>query len=237
MPAMSQQLGTAQPARPVRRALGLAVVLLLLVAAVFLPARRPTWPAGWACVALVFAGLVAQDVHVRRRNPGLLERRRRSGAGTPAWDRAIVACAQVLTPTLFVVSALDGAHRHPVFPPLPVWLAGLALWAAGQTLVAWAMGANAFFEGTIRLQADVDHTVVRGGPYRYVRHPGYVGFLLYFFAIPLLLGSAWGLPVAALVLVWLLPRTIAEDRFLQRNLPGYGDYARQVRWRWVPGVW
>jgi len=83
----------------------------------------------------------------------------------------------------------------------------------------------------------VDHTVVRGGPYRYVRHPGYVGFLLYFFAIPLLLGSVWGLPVAALVLVWLLPRTIAEDRFLQRNLPGYGDYVRQVRWRWVPGVW
>lgn len=237
MPAPVRAQARPDPPSPARRLLGYAGLLLFLGLAVFLPAWRLDWPAGWVCVGLVWLGLIAQDVHVRRRNPGLMERRRRPGPGTPLWDRVLMGFAHVLTPALFVVSALDGAARHPAFPPFASWLAGLALWAAGQLLVARAMGTNAFFEGTIRLQEDAGHRVVSDGPYRYVRHPGYAGFLLYFPSIPLLLGSLWGLAPAALVLVWLLPRTIAEDRFLQAKLPGYADYARRVRWKWLPGAW
>lgn len=220
-----------------RRVLGYGALLVVLSALVFLPARRLDWPAGWTCITLVWLGLLGQDRYVRGRNPGLMERRRRPGAGTPAWDRALMGFAHVLTPALFIVSALDGGRRWPALPPPASWRAGVVLWAAGQTLVAWAMGTNAFFEGTIRLQEDVGHRVVSDGPYRYVRHPGYAGFLLYFPSIPLLLGSPWGLAVSALVCVWLLPRTVAEDRFLLRHLVGYREYAARVRWRWLPGVW
>ena len=112
----------------------------------------------------------------------------------------------------------------------------MTLWACGQWIVAWAMGANPFFEGTIRLQDDQGHRVVSSGPYRYLRHPGYAGFLLYYASIPLLFGSLLAAIPAALVLLWILPRTFVEDRFLAAHLAGYADYARRVRWRLVPFV-
>ncbi len=213
------------------------VAALAFWLATFVPARTLRWPGGWLGLALVIGGLLWQDAYVRRRNPGLMERRRRAGAGTPWWDRALMGFGQLCTFAIFVVGGLEGARRHPGFVPLPLWLGGLGLWALGQGLVAWAMSANAFFEGTIRLQSDVAHQVVSAGPYRYVRHPGYAGILVYSASLPLLFGAVHAFIPAALVLGWLLPRTILEDRFLRAQLPGYADYAGRVRWRWVPGVW
>ena len=206
-------------------------------AATFIPAGTLRWPGGWLGVVLVVGGIIGQDMYVRRRNPGLMERRTRAGAGTPRWDRALMAYAHLCTIALFLVAGWDGARRYPGFPPPSVWLAGLALWGVGQWLVAWAMGTNAFFEGTIRLQEDVGHHVIDRGPYAILRHPGYAGLIVYYFGIPLLFGSLRAVIPAALTLLWLLPRTIAQDRFLRVNLPGYMDYARRVRARLVPGVW
>lgn len=79
--------------------------------------------------------------------------------------------------------------------------------------------------------------VCRDGPYRYVRHPGYVGGLLYMLAGSLVLGSLWALGLQALACVLLVVRTALEDRALQQELPGYAAYAQQVKYRLLPGVW
>lgn len=223
-------------ASPLRRALGLTLVLLILCAAVFGGARRLDWPGGWVGVLLVFGGLVFQDVYVRRHNPGLFERRRRQNRAAALWDRLIVYCSQLATPALFLVCAADGSARYPAFPPAAAWLAGVVLWACGQGLVAWAMGTNLFFEGTVRLQEEEGHHVISHGPYRFVRHPGYAGLLLFAAAIPLLFGSPWGAIPAALFPGWIIPRILGEERMLLAQLSGYADYARRVRWRLVPFV-
>ena len=104
-------------------------------------------------------------------------------------------------------------------------------------LAHWAMLANPFFEKTVRIQEERGHHVATGGPYRFVRHPGYVAFILMGFALPLGVGSAWALVPAGLNAALIVARTALEDRTLRRELPGYAEYAQRTRYRLLPGVW
>ena len=192
------------------------------------------WPAAWAYVALVGAGVLAHGAYVARRNPALVARRRTIGPGTKGWDKAWLAVFWLLMVLCPAVAGLDLRHGGPAMPAW-LWPAGAAAFAAGLSVSAWAMGANPHFEGTVRIQED--HRVVDTGPYRWLRHPGYLGLVLWALSTPLLLLSWWGLVPAALTAAWVVVRTALEDRFLRSELPGYEGYAARVRWRLVPGVW
>jgi protein-S-isoprenylcysteine O-methyltransferase Ste14 len=99
------------------------------------------------------------------------------------------------------------------------------------------MVANRYFSGIVRIQTDRGHQVVSAGPYRFVRHPGYVGGILASFAMPLALGSVVALIPAVISVALTVVRTALEDKTLQAELPGYADYAQRVRHRLLPGVW
>src|SRR5262249_51224635 len=119
------------------------------------------------------------------------------------------------------------------------WLqvAGIIFMIAAMVLVGWAMGQNPHFESTVRIQADQNHRVIERGPYRIVRHPGYVAGMVLFIGMALVLNSRWALLPAILSVVNLIARTSAEDRFLHANLPGYREFAKSTRYRLVPGIW
>jgi protein-S-isoprenylcysteine O-methyltransferase Ste14 len=120
----------------------------------------------------------------------------------------------------------------------PAWnVAGAVIVALGLGLAGWAMISNAFFSTAVRIQDDRGQKVCRAGPYRFVRHPGYVGFTLQSFGTAVLLGSLWALVPGTAAAALMILRTYLEDRFLQAELPGYRDYAQEVRCRLVPGVW
>ena len=104
-------------------------------------------------------------------------------------------------------------------------------------LITWAPLANAHLETYVRIQTERDHRVCDTGPYRFIRHPAYVGLALFFVALPISLGSLWGLVPGTAAVALLIIRTALEDRTLQRELPGYAAYAQRVRFRWIPGVW
>jgi protein-S-isoprenylcysteine O-methyltransferase Ste14 len=101
----------------------------------------------------------------------------------------------------------------------------------------WAKRENKFFSSVVRIQKDRNQTVCKGGPYQYVRHPGYLGGLLYIIATPLLLGSFWGLIPVIIAVILLVIRTYLEDKTLQAELEGYKDYTNEVRYRILPGIW
>ena len=99
------------------------------------------------------------------------------------------------------------------------------------------MAANAFFSAVVRIQDDRGHAVASGGPYRFVRHPGYSGSLAFELATPIMLGSLWALIPSGLNALLIVVRTALEDRTLNEELDGYREYAGQVRYRLLPGVW
>lgn len=193
------------------------------------------WTSGWVHAVVLVAGLAGHQLYVRLRAPGLREARRAVGAGTPAWDVVWNLLFWPVMGAIAVVGAVDFRTRGSTLP-VWTWAAGAVVLASGLAVSARAMAVNRFFEGTARIQRDRDQTVVDTGPYRVVRHPGYLGLSLWAIATPLLLRSTLAFAAAGFAVAWIAGRTILEDRMLRRGLPGYADYARGVRWRLVPGI-
>ena len=111
----------------------------------------------------------------------------------------------------------------------------MSLRARAWLAVAILYRENTYTSATIELAEN--QTVVSTGPYAIVRHPMYVGGILYLGGTPLALGSSWGLVPIALMLPFLIWRLLDEERFLAGNLPGYTEYQRRVRYRLLPLVW
>ena len=107
----------------------------------------------------------------------------------------------------------------------------------GYSIVYWAMWTNDFFSSRVRIQTDRGQYVVTNGPYRFVRHPGYVGAIIFLPASALLLGSIYALIPVAIDIFLLIIRTYLEDLTLQKELPGYTDYVKKVRFRLIPCIW
>ncbi len=223
--------------KAVRLALAWFAMTAAYGALLFLCAGTARWPAGWAYLAIMMAVLVHTST-ILRRHPDLIAERRKPPAGAKRWDRPLVAVIGVAGPiALIVVSGLD--RRFHWSAPMAVWWkgAGLVLVAAGGMLSNWALSVNRFFSALVRIQTDRGHQVVDSGPYRLVRHPGYLGSMIHMPGVALALGSITGLWVVAAVAVTMLVRTFLEDRTLRAELDGYDAYARRVRYRLVPGIW
>jgi protein-S-isoprenylcysteine O-methyltransferase Ste14 len=139
----------------------------------------------------------------------------------------------------WIIAGFDRDRFHWT-DTVPVWLQALALAvvAAGYALVFWAMLVNRFFSSVVRIQSERGQHVIDRGPYAVIRHPGYSAGILIVLASGVALGSWLAAAfLVAVVLPFLLYRVFNEDRVLQSQLTGYGDYARRVPWRLVPGLW
>lgn len=227
------------PLGPLARQVALRVLLGFpaMMALVFLPAGTVRWPAGWLFLAGLLGCVVCNWSVLLLANPDVVSVRLSRHADVPVWDRWVTGVAGVGALGLFVVAGLDfrwGSTRP--WPMLWQWV-GVAVLVTGNLLALSAMAVNRFFAKDVAIQTESDHQVVSRGPYRLVRHPGYVGFSLFCLAIPLILASAWAFAPAMLVVAGLVLRTALEDAFLLTQLPGYREYAARVRSRLVPGVW
>jgi protein-S-isoprenylcysteine O-methyltransferase Ste14 len=171
------------------------------------------------------------------RNPELLAERSNIKAGK-SWDKAIVGIVVLLGPVAtWITAGLDTRfHWSDGMPPL-AFIGGVVVGALAAALIAWAMRTNKFFSSVVRIQKDRGHVVVRGGPYRFVRHPGYTGMSVFTLATPLILNSRWAFAPAMATAAVTLLRTALEDRTLHNKLDGYADYARRVKYKLVPAIW
>jgi protein-S-isoprenylcysteine O-methyltransferase Ste14 len=214
-----------------------AFFIVLQAGILFLAAGRLNWTWAWVYLGICLVSVAINGTIMLRTSPETIAERGRPQE-TRDWDKVIGGLwALVLYLVLPLVAGLDVRFGWTRELGAAWNLAGAAVLAVGLGLGGWAMIANAYFSTAVRIQSDRGQTVCRTGPYRFVRHPGYVGFTLQSLGTPLLLGSLWalipGITAAALMVI----RTSFEDRMLQTELPGYRDYARQVRFRLVPGVW
>ena len=218
----------------IREALSLAGMGVAL----FWSAGRIDWWAAWAALAVMGAWITATAIIIFRFNPALLAERLGPRKGAKPWDSAIVSTLGLVTLIRYIVAGLDQRHGWTGGLPVVAQIAALAVCALGYDLLfVWAIASNAFFSQIVRIQPERGQTVITGGPYRTVRHPAYIGAILYELAVPVLLASWWAMIPSGLAAILLIVRTFLEDRTLQAELAGYGDYARRVRYRLLPGIW
>lgn len=208
--------------------------VVIMAAVLFLSAGTVLWPAAWLILLAVFVAVVVVSLTC---STDLVMERTKKQAGAKDWDAQLVRLMNLVGLLPFLVAGLDFRFGWTDQITLPVQAGAFVMFILGYCLFSWAMITNRFFSLIVRVQEEKGHTVITGGPYRFLRHPGYAGFFIIVLAQPVILGSLLAVIPAIITAGLIVIRTSHEDATLQAELPGYRKFAQQVRYRLVPGIW
>jgi protein-S-isoprenylcysteine O-methyltransferase Ste14 len=214
----------------------LLLLFLAMAALLFIPAWTFDYWQAWTFLAVYFAASAVITLYLIKKDPQLLARRMSGGPAAeklPA-QRIIMSLTSLGFIGLLVIPALDRRFGWSHLPP-GVALAGDVLVGLGFLGVFFVFRKNSFTSATIELAPD--QKVISTGPYALVRHPMYAAGLVLLCAIPIALGSIWGVLVFVAILPALIWRLLDEEKFLTKNLPGYREYQSRVRYRLIPRIW
>ena len=211
----------------------LAVVMGLLL---FIPAWTISYWQAWVYLSICMGASLLTTLSLMKKDPALLKRRMRGGptAEKRRTQKLLMLCLSIGFVALLVVPALDRRFRWSEVP-LSVVIVGDVLVATGFYFIFLVYKENPFTSATIEVTED--QKVISTGPYAIVRHPMYASALLYLIGTPLALGSFWGLLALAVLMPFLIWRLYDEESFLARNLSGYAEYQKKVRYRLIPFIW
>ena len=221
----------------VRYAVRETMGIVVMGVALFWSAGQIDWWPAWASLAVMSAWIMATAIVILRSNPDLIAERLGPRKGAKSWDIALMSLLGLTQLARYIIAGIDQRFGWTGGFPLAAQIPALIVCVLGYALVVWATASNAFFSQIVRINYERGHTVATGGPYRYVRHPAYLGAILYELAVSVLLASWWALIPSGLNVILLILRTALEDNTLQGELTGYVDYAREVRHRLLPGIW
>jgi protein-S-isoprenylcysteine O-methyltransferase Ste14 len=220
---------------------GKAIFFVVLLAAIlFGSSGRVDWVSAWVFLLSYGVMMLIASALFIAKSPGLIDERLhvRERDNIEPWDRRLTQFAAVIGPfAIWIVAGLDERNGWSADLSPALQLIGLAMVIIGQSITNWAMLENRFFSALVRIQEERGHSVIDSGPYAVVRHPGYVGAILFDVGSALLLDSAWALVPAIFTLIVLVIRTAREDAVLHEKLAGYAEYAQRTRYRLLPGIW
>lgn len=208
--------------------------VIVMAGIIFLAGGRLLYWQAWLYLILAVIGTTLTHVLAPSDSNIAAERASNVKAGE-SWDRKMVGLYFLLNIVAFVVAGLDSGRFGWSAPmPLALTIVGSGMMVVGQVVFALARRENAFFSSTVRIEGERTHVVCTTGPYRIIRHPGYLGMIISVVGFPLVIGSYWSfIPVIASVLV-LMVRVTLEDRFLQEKLAGYREYTKIVPYKLIP---
>ncbi len=218
----------------IRRLIQVFSILILQGSILFVAAGTLSWKWAWYVLLLGLALLIFNGIMLPAE---LIEERGRKKENVKKWDKMLSSIISVWVILMYVFSGLDRRFHWTGDIPVFINIAGLVFIFLGSLLFTWSMASNKFFSTLVRLQTDRQHTVVTDGPYKYVRHPGYLGYITFTFATPVALGAFWGLVFSGIIGILLIVRTALEDVTLKKELPGYAEYTETVKTKLIPLLW
>jgi protein-S-isoprenylcysteine O-methyltransferase Ste14 len=223
-----------------RGLIGGLVQIALIGAMLLIPAGTWNWPR--AIQFLVVYGLVnsVSIVALARLAPASLEARLSAPAAEsqPMADRVVTAFLFLSLFAWFAFIPIDVFRlRLLPLPSLEVSVLGVVLLLAGYAFIWTTLFQNAFAVPIVKDQSERGQVLIDTGPYSRVRHPFYLGLLLFFAGLALWLESYASVIALLLPVVFLIARIRVEERTLRETLPGYDDYRKRVPYRLVPFVW
>ena len=226
---------------PVKIWLSYFVRMTMFAIALLWPAGTWRWWEAWVLIGLWTAFAVATIVYLIRYDPALLAERMKVSPvqkGQKSWDKVLMLLMFIVGIGLYIIPGFD-VVRYQWSEPLSLWVEILAmvLHVPGFVFIVWVMHENTYLSRVVKIDEERGHQVITTGPYALVRHPMYSAVIVLVFALPLALGSRFGLIPAALMAVLMIVRTVFEDRTLHTELTGYPEYAKQTPYRLIPGVW
>ena len=213
---------------------GLLTHILIVALPIFMAAGTLYYRQGWAVMLIYSVTLLGIFMYLLKHDRALLERRMQVGGEKDKRQRLIQPFMFLAFGSTLVIPALG--YRFSLLPvPIAIEVLGDVLLALGFYTIFLVFKQNTYASAIVETTAE--QKIIDTGLYGIVRHPMYTAGLIIFMALPLALGSWWGLAAfipSTLVLVW---RVIEEEKVLIKNLTGYADYRQRVTYRLVPFVW
>ena len=210
----------------------LNLMLLLISAGTF------EWINAWAYIGFSVLFNIIGGTFLAKVNPQMLNERGRLIQGnTQSFDKVWVVPYILLFSIVSCIAGLDAVRFEWSHMPLELTIIAAIIYVSASLLLLWAMAVNPHFETTVRIQEERNHQVCTSGPYKYVRHPGYVSFSAMIVSSSFILGSWWANLPNGMALILLVIRTSLEDKFLHKELKGHKEYAQKTKYKLVPYVW
>jgi protein-S-isoprenylcysteine O-methyltransferase Ste14 len=213
--------------RATARTIAFVLVLGLLL---FVPAGTLDWPRAWVYLGAICGLSVPVTAWLLLKHPALLERRMRSHEARPD-QRRVIRWLSLALLGMYVVPGLGRRFGWPELPDLVSYAADVGI-VLSYLMVVWVFATNEFASRVVEI--DAGQAVIDTGPYAWVRHPMYGAALVMLVLTPIALGSGYALLFALPMPIALWRRAEDEEELLRAELPGYGEYAQRVRWRFFP---
>lgn len=209
--------------------LGFMVVGLLI----FLPANTLNYWNGWLLMVLLFVPMFCAGVVLMIKNPELLEKRLRLEEKEKG-QKQIVALSGLMFLTGFIVAGLNYKFSWIVLPESIV-IVSSCIFLFAYILYAEVLRENQYLSRTIEIQEN--QKVIDSGLYGIVRHPMYAATILLFLSMPLILGSIQSFIIFLIYPFLISKRIKIEEELLERELKGYTEYKKKVKYKLIPFIW
>ncbi len=218
----------------IRRLIQVLFTLIIQGVLLFISAWTIKWL--WAWIFL-FLGIVILLINLIVLPVEVIEERGKKKDNVKKWDKILTTINVIPILGIYILCGLDYRFNWSIGVNICINIVGLLFTFLGAMLFTWAMVSNKFFSTLVRLQTERGHQVATSGPYRFVRHPGYVGYIIMSLATPLALGTLYGLIMSGIITLIFIIRTVLEDKTLNNELNGYSDYSEKIKYKLIPFIW
>lgn len=200
---------------------------------VFLPAGTFKYLYGWIFMAILFVPMFIAGVVMMFKNPDLLKSRLQAKEKQKE-QNLVVKLSGLMFLAGFIVAGL-GVRFNWFLLPKSVVIVASVVFLIAYLLYAEVLRENTYLSRTIEVQEN--QKVIDTGLYGIVRHPMYSVTLLLFLSMPLVLGSVFSFIIFLAYPFIIANRIKHEEAFLEKELDGYSEYKKKVKYRLIPFIW
>jgi len=220
-----------------RSIIKIVISIIIMLILIFGSAGTFFWMEAWILIFLFLSYVTFFTLWLRKKNPELLKERTSRKKEGKYWDKVILSIYTILLFFMLIVCGFDAVRFEWTQMPFILKIIGFIGYIPPVILVFLTAKENAYLSEVVRIQEDRSHQVVKTGPYKYIRHPMYLAVIIFVISTPLALGSFIALFFSGLIGIIFIIRTHLEEKTLQKELAGYEEYMKEVKYRLFPGIW
>lgn len=207
--------------------------VVLVAALLFIPAGTLNYPNAILLMVILFVPMFLAGLVLMVKNPDLL-RRRLKVKEEQGEQRKIIASTGFMFVVGFILAGLDFRLDWLPLPQIISKVSAL-LFLLAYALYAEVLRENTYLSRTVMVEEE--QKVINTGLYGLVRHPMYSATIILFLTMPLVLGSLIAFLVFLPYPIMIIKRLKNEEQVLSKELTGYTEYQKKVRYRLIPYIW